>query len=41
MLALLMTVLVGSIYVIRKTRSTEEIDIPPETSSLFQRRRKR
>jgi uncharacterized membrane protein (DUF373 family) len=41
MLALLMTVLVGSIYVIRKTRSTEEIDIVPETSSLFQRRRKR
>jgi uncharacterized membrane protein (DUF373 family) len=41
MLALLMTVLVGSIYVIRKTRSTEEVDIAPETSSLFQRRRKR
>jgi uncharacterized membrane protein (DUF373 family) len=41
MLALLMTVLVGSIHVIRKTRSHEEIDIAPETSSLFHRRRQR
>src|SRR5258708_5460340 len=41
MLALVMTVLVGSIHVIRKTRSHEEIDLAPETSSLFHRRRKR
>lgn len=41
MLALLIAVLVVSIHIIRKTRSSEEIEIARESSFPFARRRKR